>query len=81
MKVRNRRLRLFLALGAGIVALLCLGGVGVFISLYDEATEIRRTAPDAVVDGYLRAYLVNRNEDETKLYTCAAGGDFAAIQD
>ncbi len=76
----NRRLRLILALGAGILTLLCLGGVGVFISLYDEATEIKRAAPDAVVDSYLRAYLVNRDDDETRLYTCKSGGDFTAIE-
>ena len=75
----NRRLRLIVAMVAGIAALLCLGGVGVFISLYDEATEIKRAEPDAVVDGYLRAYLVNRDEDETRLFTCKSGGDFAAI--
>lgn len=78
-KPRNRRLRLWLAMGAGVLALLCLGGVGVFISVYDEATEIKRTAPDAVVDSYLRAYLVNRDEAETALYTCE-GGDFTQIE-
>jgi hypothetical protein len=66
-------------MGAGILALLCLGGVGVFISLYDEATEIKRSAPDAVVDSYLRAYLVNRDEAETALYICE-GGDFSQIE-
>ncbi|MFI5493335.1 hypothetical protein [Actinoplanes sp. NPDC051859] len=59
-----------LALVAGIVSLLCLGGVGVFISLYDEATEIKRSAPDAVVDNFLGAYLVNRSDQEAELYTC-----------
>ena len=48
----------------GFTALLCLGGVGVAVSLYDEATEIKRTAPDAVVDNFLRAYLVNRDDQE-----------------
>jgi hypothetical protein len=72
-------MRLFLAMGAGILALLCLGGVGVAISLYDEATEIKRTAPDAVVDNFLAAYLVNRDDDEAELYGCQSGGDFAAL--
>jgi hypothetical protein len=66
-------------MGAGILALLCLGGVGVAIALYDEATEIKRTAPDAVVDSFLRAYLVNRDEAETTLYTCERG-DFSEIE-
>ncbi|MEV7621947.1 hypothetical protein [Actinoplanes sp. NPDC089786] len=73
-------MRLFLAMAAGIVALLCLGGVGVFVSLYDDATKIKRTEPDAVVDSYLRAYLVNRDPGETSLFTCSSGGDFTQIE-
>ncbi|MFI7596763.1 hypothetical protein [Actinoplanes sp. NPDC049681] len=78
-KFRNRRVRLILAMVAGITALLCVGGVGVFISLYDEATEVKRTAPDAVVDGFLRAYLVNRNDQQASLFTCKSGADLAAV--
>ncbi|GAB1643501.1 hypothetical protein [Krasilnikovia sp. MM14-A1259] len=76
---RNRRLRLWLAMGAGIMMLLCLGGVGVFVSLYDSATEIKRSAPDAVVDSFLRAYLVNRDDKEAALYMCKSG-DFSNIE-
>ena len=79
-KPPNRRLRLWLAMGAGILALLCLGGAGVFISLYDEATEIKRTAPDAVADSFLRAYLVNRDEKQTTLYTCASGAELTQLE-
>ncbi len=75
----NRRLRLFLALGAGILTLLCLGGVGVFISVYDEATQIKREAPDAVVDSYLRAYLVDRNDEEAALFTCRSNADLTSV--
>jgi hypothetical protein len=71
--------RLILAMAAGILALLCLGGVGVFISFYDEATKIERTEPDAVVDQFLRAYLVNRDDKEAALFTCKSGLDLAAI--
>ena len=78
-KPRNRRLRLILAMAAGIVALLCLGGVGVFISFYDEATKIERAAPDAVVDQFLRAYLVNRDDQQAELFTCKNGLDLSAI--
>ena len=59
--------------------LLCLGGVGVVVSLYDEATEIKRSAPDAVVDNFLRAYLVNRDNQRASLYQCESGGDFGEI--
>lgn len=63
----------------GVVGLLCVGGVGVAVSLYDEATEIKRTAPDAVVDSFLRAYLTDRNDQEASLYSCKSGAEFAAL--
>ncbi len=66
-------------MGAGILALLCLGGVGVFISLYDEATKINRSDPDAVVDSYLRAYLVDRDDAEAELFTCRSGANLTAM--
>ena len=66
-------------MAAGIVALLCLGGVGVFISFYDEATKIERASPDAVVDQFLRAYLVNRDDTEAELFTCKNGLDLSGI--
>src|SRR3954467_15566214 len=78
-KARARRGRLILAIVGGIMVLLCLGGVGVFISVYSKATEIKRSAPDAVVDSFLRAYLVDRDDKEAALYTCKSGGDFAAL--
>lgn len=78
-KPRNRRLRLLLAMGAGILALLCLGGIGVAISLYDEATKIERTQPDVVVSSFLRSYLVNRSDEEAALYTCNSGGNLGSI--
>jgi hypothetical protein len=72
--------RLWLAMGLGIVALLCLGGVGVFVSLYDSATAINRSAPDAVVDNFLGAYLVNRDDQEASLYTCKTGADLSQLK-
>ena len=77
-KARNRKLRLWLAMGAGIVTLLCVGGIGVFISLYDEATEIKRSEPDAVVDNFLGSYFMNRDDREASLYTCD-DADLAAL--
>ncbi len=61
------------------MALLCLGGVGVFISYYDEETKIERTEPDAVVDNFLRAYLVNRDDQEAALFTCGSSPDLTNI--
>jgi hypothetical protein len=75
----NQRKRLWIAMVGGILALLCLGGAGVVVSLYDNSTKIQRSAPDAVVDNFLRAYLVNRDDKAASLYQCKAGADLAAI--
>jgi len=73
-------MRLWVALVGGVMALLCLGGAGVIVSLYDSATKIKRSAPDAVVDSFLGAYLVNRNDQEAALFECKSGGEFSKIQ-
>lgn len=79
-RLRSRRARLVLALAAGMMGLLCLGGAGIFFILYDDATEIERTAPDVVVDNFLGAYLVKKDDNEAALYRCDSG-DFAALHD
>ena len=79
-KPRNRRLRLWLALGAGILSLLCLGGIGIAVLVYDDETKIERTTPGASADSFLRAYLVNRDDDEVALYSCKSGGDFSDLE-
>ncbi|MFC4067110.1 hypothetical protein [Actinoplanes subglobosus] len=78
-RFQSRRARLALALTGGFLALLCVGGVGAFYVLYDEATEIKRTEPDAVVDSFLAATLVNRDDQEALLYQCKSGGDFQQL--
>jgi hypothetical protein len=65
-------------MGLGIIALLCVGGVGILVSLYDDATQVKRSAPDAVVDNFLAAYLQGRDDAEAALYTCRSA-DLAAI--
>jgi hypothetical protein len=74
-------MRLGLALGVGITTLFCLGGLGVVVSFYDETTKINRSAPDAVVDNFLRAYLVNRDDQRASLYECKTGGDYTEINE
>jgi hypothetical protein len=64
---------------AGVAALLCLGGVGVAVLVYDKETKIDRAAPDAVADNFLRSFLVDRDDNEASLYTCQSGADLAAI--
>ncbi|MET3428305.1 hypothetical protein BJ973_007517 [Actinoplanes tereljensis] len=53
-----------------MIGLLCLGGVGVAVSLYDDATKIDRSQPDTVADSFLIAYLVNRDDKAARLFTC-----------
>jgi len=78
-KSRNRRLRLWVALGAGVLALLCLGGAGVALLLYDGETKIDRAASDQVTSSFLRAYLVNRSDDEAALYRCRDGAELEQL--
>jgi hypothetical protein len=60
---------------AGVVALGCLGGTGVAFVAYREATEPDRSAPDVVVDNYLRAMFVERNDAEAEAYSCRGEPD------
>jgi hypothetical protein len=53
--------------------------VGVAISLYDNATRIDRSAPDAVVDRFIRAYLVDRDDQQAAFLACADDPDFASL--
>jgi hypothetical protein len=76
---RNRRLRLVLAVVGGVLALLCLGGIGVTFVLYDDATKIDRGAPDTAVDNYLIAYLVKRDDAQAQLFICKRSPDLTAI--
>lgn len=76
---RRRRLRLWLAVAAGVLSILCAGGIGVAVLLYDEETKIDRAEPDAVVDNFLRAYLVNRDDERASLYQCKSDGKFQEI--
>ncbi len=78
-RFRSRRARLSLALGAGLLALLCLGGLGVFVAIYDDATEIKRTDPTVVLVSFLGAYLTDRNDQQADLYVCNENADFTQL--
>jgi hypothetical protein len=62
-----------------VMALLCLGGIGVTFVLYDDATKIDRSTPDQVVSSYLRAYLVNKDDSAASLLQCKSPGDLSAL--
>ena len=57
-------------MAAGVMALLCLGGAAVAYVLYDNYTAPDQSAPDVVVDNYLRAFLVDRNDVRADIFTC-----------
>lgn len=66
----RRRLRTVLTVaGVALTVLVLSGAVTIFI-LYDRASAPDRSAPDVVVDNYLRAYLVDRNDARANLFTC-----------
>lgn len=66
----GRRLQLSLAIVAGMVALLCMGGIGMAYALYDKVTAPDRSAPDVAVDNYLRAALVERDAVVANQFVC-----------
>ncbi|MEH0934401.1 hypothetical protein [Micromonospora psammae] len=66
----RRRTRTVLSVVAGVLALLCVSGAVIGYVLYDRATTPDRSAPDVVVDNYLREFLVNRNDTRADQLTC-----------
>lgn len=59
-----------LAIVIGIVAFLCLGLGAIAFRYYDNATQPDRSSPANVVDNYLRALLVQRDDDSAAEYAC-----------
>ncbi|MEH1013748.1 hypothetical protein V6U90_11650 [Micromonospora sp. CPCC 206060] len=79
---KPRRVRRVLAVVAGVLALLCVGGTAVGYVLYDRATTPDRSSPTIVVDSFLRAYFIDRDDVLVELYTCPDSLDrLAAIRD
>ncbi|MFF0722222.1 hypothetical protein [Verrucosispora sp. NA02020] len=77
----RRRLRKVLMVITGAVAALCLaGGITGFV-LYDRATAPDRSTPAAVVDNYLRAFLVDENDIRADLFTCQGATNLEQVRD
>jgi len=70
---RRQRLRTILTVTAAVLTALVLGGIVGGYVLYDRATTPDRSAPEVVVDNYLRAFLVDRNDTLADLFVCAEG--------
>lgn len=66
----SRRLHLSLAIVAGMIGLLCMGGIGMAYALYDKATAPDRSTPTVAVDSYLRALFIERDDVKARLYLC-----------
>ncbi|MFY1618215.1 hypothetical protein [Micromonospora sp. WMMD736] len=77
---RRRRLRTVLIVVGGVLALLMLGGVVTGFVLYNRAAAPDRSAPDVVVDNYLRAFLVDRNDARADLYTCEGSTQLDSVR-
>jgi hypothetical protein len=78
-KPRRKGLRLWVAMVAGVAALLCLGGIGVAVLLYDKETKIDRATPDQVTSSFLRSYLGDRSDQEASLYICKSNASLNEI--
>ncbi|WP_344142616.1 hypothetical protein [Polymorphospora rubra] len=76
---RVRRLRLALSVLGGMIALLCVGGAGVVYVAYDTVTQPDRSAPDVVVDNYLRATFTNRDDLQAEAFLCEAPANIDLI--
>ncbi|MEU4470761.1 hypothetical protein [Micromonospora sp. NPDC023888] len=76
----RRRMRTVLTVVAGVLALLCVGGLAMGLVLYHRASAPDRSAPDVVVDNYLRAFLVDRNDARADLFTCEGGSQLQSLR-
>ncbi|WP_406075605.1 hypothetical protein [Micromonospora sp. NBC_01638] len=76
----RRRVRTVLTVVAGVLALLGIGAAITGYVLYNRASAPDRSAPDVVVDNYLRAFLVDRNDTRANLFTCEGGAQLEALR-
>ncbi|MEV0327573.1 hypothetical protein AB0H63_14180 [Micromonospora echinospora] len=77
----RRRLRTVLTVAGVVLTVLCLSGAVTVYILYSRASAPDRSAPDVVVDNYLRAFLVDRNDARADLFTCGRGEDLGDLRD
>lgn len=77
--------RRILVIVAAATALFCLAGAAIAYTLYDRFTAPDRSAPDVVVNNYLQAFMVDKNDVLAGQMTCegsAAGlAPLSALRD
>ncbi|MEU1680602.1 hypothetical protein ABZ422_16110 [Micromonospora zamorensis] len=71
----RRRMRTVLTVVAGVLALLCLGGVIAGYVLYNRAAAPDRSAPDVAVASYIQSFLSDRNDARANVFACQGGAD------
>jgi hypothetical protein len=77
---RRRSWKMVLLVVASVMGVLCSGTVGYGLWWYNQETKPDRSAPDVVVDNYLRALLVEGNAIQVSQYSCSAARDLSAIE-
>ncbi|MEU5963192.1 hypothetical protein ABZ777_18460 [Micromonospora parva] len=71
----RRRMRTVLTVAAGVLALLCLGGIATAYVWYDRASTPDRSTPDVVVANYIQSFLADRNDPRASEFVCRSGAD------
>jgi hypothetical protein len=81
VSLKRSRWRVVIAGFLGIVPLLCIAGIAIGFHAYDKATRPDRSTPAAVVDNYIHAYLVDRDDTEAGQFACARASGLSAFVD
>jgi hypothetical protein len=79
--VRRSRWRVGFAVALAGIPLLCVGAIPLAFHSYDIATRPDRSAPDLVVQGYLQAFLADRDDASARQFVCTPRSDLGALQD
>ncbi|GAB7041603.1 MULTISPECIES: hypothetical protein [Catenuloplanes] len=77
---RRRSWKTVVLVIASVLGVLCSGTVGYGLWWYNQETKPDRSAPDVVVDNYLRALLVENNPVQRSFYECSDRRGLAAIE-
>ncbi|RQW98884.1 hypothetical protein [Micromonospora inaquosa] len=76
----RRRMRTVLTVVAGVLALLCLGGVATAYVWYSRAAAPDRSTPDVVVANYIQSFLADRNDARASEFVCQSGADIDGVR-
>ncbi|MEV0459764.1 hypothetical protein [Catellatospora methionotrophica] len=77
--VRSVKWRKILLVLVAVLAVAGIGGVVTAVLAYHEVTKIDRTEPLVVLDEYLDAVLVRKDQVGAELYECSGESNLAAL--